>query len=159
MDHPFPNDPDIGRLEVITGRIDQDTYIQLMKCLRNSDIAWAIAATRGLGDWTWQEEPFLIVLSSPRAVRKFNNTLHFHAPRIPISETRFREPECSSDELLKRVITFLAQPTLPSFLRPYSLEIDMARIRDEDPYKVVNLLFTAGLNERYIVDLLQPLPR
>ncbi len=158
MDHPFPSDPDIGRLEVITGRIDQVTYIQLMKCLRTSEIAWAIAATRGLGDWTWQEEPFLIELSSPRAVRRFNQILHFHSPRIPMSETRFREPECSSDELLERVITFLARPTLPSFLRPYSLEIDMAHIKDEDPYKVANLLFTAGLNDRYIVEHLTPIP-
>lgn len=158
MDNPFPQDPDIGRLEVITERIDQVTYIQLMNRMRGSKIAWAIATTRGLGDWTWQEEPFLIEISSPRAVRKFAQILHSHSPRVSISETRIREPECSNNELLVRIVTFLQQPSLPSFLRPYSLGIDITRIAHEDPYKVANLLFTAGLNERYIVDLLQSIP-
>lgn len=158
MDHPFPNDPDIGRLEVITGRIDQVTYIQLMNYLRSSQIAWAIAATRGLGDWTWQEEPFLIEISSPRAVRKFNQILHFHNPQVTISETRIREPECNSDELLQRICEFLSQPCLPSFLRPLALGLDVSQLVHEDPYKLVDVLFTAGLSDRYIVDLLQPIP-
>ncbi len=158
MEYPFPEEPDLGCLEVITERIDQVAYIQLMKQLRGSKIAWAIAATRGLGDWTWQDEPFLIEVSSPRAVRKFAQILHFHSPRIGISETRIREPECSSDKLLERIISFLQLPNLPSFLRPFSLGLDLTQITHEDPYKVANLLFTAGLNDRYILDLLQPLP-
>ncbi len=156
MDSPFPDEPSLGSLEVITERIDQVTYIQLMNVLRKSQIAWAITATRGLGDWTWQDEPFLIEIASPRAVRRFAQLLYFHNPRVIISETRIREPECSSDELQERIFCFLQQPTLPSFLRPLALEIDVLRLADEDPYKVANLIFTAGLNDRYMLDGITP---
>ncbi len=158
MESPFLQDPDIGRLQVITERIDQVTYIQLMSCLRKSQIAWAVASSRGLGDWTWQEEPFLIEISSPRAIRKFNQILQGHNPRISISETRIKEPECDKDELLARVTNFLMQPCLPSFLRPVALRVDLPQISNEDPYKIAGIIFSAGLDERYIVDRLQPIP-
>lgn len=152
--HTFSDDPDIGKLVITTERLSHGQYMAM-----NGRIDVATGLRRNIQsidkmvELSWPERPCRITVATPRIVRLLHRALRSgRDTSVKISSFDYSPPACSDEELRARVTNFLHLPSLPSFLRVVRDEVD--DMQTEDAHKIAEKLFTAGLDDCYIIELL-----
>jgi hypothetical protein len=152
--HPFPNDPDIGKLAICTEQLSQAQYVAMNQRFEaTTGLRRSIELIDKMTALTWPDRPCRITVVTPRIVRLLHRALRSGKEHpVKISSFNYYPPSCGTDEFHARVAKFLQLNNLPSFLREVRDEVE--HIEFEDPQKIGEKLFSAGLDDRYVLEFL-----
>jgi hypothetical protein len=154
---PFPDDPDLGRLVLTSEQLSHQRYQAMCTQLRDSAGIRHCIRIDPLEELTWPNKPCRITIINPRPVLVVYRMLQIGLNEpVHISSFDYYAPDCDADELRSWVQYFFTNCSLPPQLR--EIRDQYGDCYNEDPYKICEILFTAGLDERYIAKNLQPIP-